>query len=135
MNATLTIRRSRRIPLLGVLAVVAALAIPAAASAAKTQTSVTITPGSGAFFGKVTSEKSACERGRTVELFHVEQNGDRMLGTFVTPDKGKAGPWAVAVDPNLRGLFYADVARNPRCADARSNVIPQLQLPGLPFKN
>jgi hypothetical protein len=58
-----------------------------------------------AFHGRITSDNSACEQGRSVKLFKERRNGGKkLLGTTTS---GLEGKWQVLVDPLSSGAYFA----------------------------
>lgn len=69
------------------------------------------------FHGKVLSQKAACERNRTVEVYRVDPGSDGLYGSTTSDARGK---WTVPAGmPN--GKFYA-VARQ-RSIDAPGKTL------------
>jgi hypothetical protein len=86
----------------------ATLAVPAASNgrtSAAFDSKVTLKT-DNPFHGRVISDKAACRKGRTVQVFNVQPGADGMFGATETDAQGK---WSMPASPN--GDFYAKVTR------------------------
>lgn len=153
MHINTTPQSSRRARIAGVLAVVtaflllgigAALALPAGGAASAHpadsstttttttpattagSTSVTVKPALGVYFGEVRATEPACQLGRTVQLLHVEQGSDRVVGTA---ESDGSGHWAVHTDPNMTGSFYAVATEAAGCDETTSQTVESIAIP------
>jgi hypothetical protein len=82
-----------------------------------------------AFHGRIVSDNSACEEGRSVKLFKEKRNGGKkLLGTTVSDLEGK---WQVLVDPLSSGAYFAVAQRREEgtagtifvCDRAKSRIV------------
>ena len=94
--------------LIAVTAVGATLAVPTVSSGRTTavfDSKVTL-KADNPFHGRVFSDKAACRKGRTVQVFNVQPGTDGMFGATETDAQGM---WSMPASPN--GDFYAKVTR------------------------
>jgi len=106
-------RKSALATLAACAAVLAALTIPALASAATSPTTVTITfvdrPGPDIFRGRVSSPNENCRGERTVNLYRVRPARDQRIDTDVSEDTGR---WDIDVEGDpAPGDYYVRVTR------------------------
>jgi hypothetical protein len=109
--------------------VCAALAFAGTAIArSPADTGVTIRGDNGDFHGKVLSERSSCEVGRTVVLY--KQKGskqdpsvDKVIGKDTSERQGNVGVWSAGNTGFKHGKFYAKAKRSPGCATGYSKTI------------
>jgi hypothetical protein len=89
-------------------AALAALAVTGPAMATRTvhiASEIKLRNHAPAFHGRIVSDNSACEQGRSVKLFKEKRNGGKkLLGTTISDLEGK---WAVLVDPLSSGAYFA----------------------------
>jgi hypothetical protein len=89
-------------------AALAALAVTVPAMATRTvhiASEIKLRNHAPAFHGRIVSDNSACEEGRSVKLFKEKRNGGKKLLGITTSDL--EGKWAVLVDPLSSGAYFA----------------------------
>jgi hypothetical protein len=109
--------------LFAVLAVAAALLLPAvsASGADKNSTKIVVSLKFPAFHGKLTSPRPGCLGSRMVKMYREQNGKKKQLGKDESEDNGK---WAIPVGKNLTsGAYYATVANRGKCKAAKSRVL------------
>jgi hypothetical protein len=112
-----------RLAVLVVAILVATSAMPVASSGKAAEafdSKVTLKP-DNPFHGRVISEKPACERGRTVQVFDKQPGTDGLYGATETDAEGR---WSMPASPN--GDFYAKVKRKVGPAGTTFSCRPDL---------
>ncbi len=101
--------RIARIVATGAAALAVLVALPGAASA-DTQTTVSLDPQQGGFYGYVDSPDPGCELNRTVELYRVKKNKQLKLVTSTgAVPIGERSYWSLAATKS--GKYVAQVPR------------------------
>jgi hypothetical protein len=92
-------RRGRlmRIVATAAAAIAVLVALPGAASAADIQTTVSLDPQPGGFYGYVDSPDPGCELNRTVELYRIKKNKQlKLVSSTVAASIGERSYWSLA---------------------------------------
>jgi len=102
--------------------------VMAGSAFAGADTGVTIKGPDGDFHGKVLSERSKCQVGRTVAVY--KQKGkkqdtsvDKKIGTDISEKHGNHGDWDIGNSGFKKGKFYAKAKRSTGCAAGFSKTI------------